>query len=83
MLRQFERLSAEFASTTLENLTSIILGLGMYFFPVHAMPKQKRAMRRGTREPHGFEVRFYTDCLIDIEDYLAVLPGVQESDFFV
>ena len=44
-LRQFDTLSAEVGSTTPENLTPIILGLGTYFLPVNVLSRKKRAMR--------------------------------------
>ena len=55
-LHQFYALSAEVESSILETLLSIILGLGMYFFPVNAISKQKRVMRRIMRKPHGLKV---------------------------
>ena len=36
-LRQFDMFSADVGSTTLGNVKSVILGLGMYFHPVNAM----------------------------------------------
>ena len=51
-LRQFETLSAEIGSSTPENLTSIILGLGAYFFPVNDIPKQNHTKHHGMRRPH-------------------------------
>ena len=36
-LNQFDTLSTEVGSTTLENLKNIILGLGAYFFPVNVL----------------------------------------------
>ena len=46
----FDALSAEVGSTTPENLTSIILGLGTYFFPIITLSKKNRAMRHGMRK---------------------------------
>ena len=74
-LRQFDMLYAEVGSSTPEKLTSIILGLGTYFFAVNALSKQKRTMRRGTKKPRGLKVRFYAAHLIDLNDYLTVFPG--------
>ena len=39
-LRQINKLSAEVGNTTSEILKSIILGLGMYSFPVNALSKK-------------------------------------------
>ena len=63
-------------------MTSIILGLGTYFFPVDALSKQKRVMRRETSKPRGLKVRRYTDSLIDINEYLAVLHGEKVGEMF-
>ena len=81
-LRQFDTLSAEVGSTTLENLTSISLGLGTHFLPVNALSRQNCAMRRGTRKTCGLKVRCYADHLIDINEYLDVFPGENPSDLF-
>ena len=48
---QLEIFSVEVVSTTTEHLNLINLGLGTYFFPVNALSKKKRAMRRGMRKP--------------------------------
>ena len=37
-------------------------------------------MRSGTRKPRGLKVRRYTDCMIDLNEYLAVLPGARSGD---
>ena len=57
-LRQFDIFSAEVVSSTPENLTYIILGLGKYFFPVNLDYKQNLAMFCGMRKPLGLKVRF-------------------------
>ena len=75
-------LSVEVGSTTSENLNCIILGLGTYFSAVNVMLKQKRAMRFGMRKPCISKVRRCAARMIDINKYLAVLPGEKESDFF-
>ena len=45
-LRQFDTSFSEVVSSSPENMTSNILGLGMYYFPVNLLSKQKRVMRR-------------------------------------
>ena len=52
-LQKLEMLSAEVGITATEKLSLIILVLGEYFSPVNALPKKKRAMRRGMRNPGG------------------------------
>ena len=71
-LRQFDALYAEVEIASPENLSSILLGLGKHFFPVNALSKQKHTMRRGMIKPHVLKVRRYTNCLIEINEYLTV-----------
>ena len=79
-LRRLETFSSEVGSTNSEHLKSIILGSGIYFFPVNALSKQKRAMRRGMSKSCILNVRCYTACMIDINEYLAVFPGAKASE---
>ena len=37
-------------------------------------------MRSGTRKPRGLKVRRYTDRMIDIYKYLAVLPRARSGE---
>ena len=37
-------------------------------------------MRRIMRKPHELKVRYYTDYIIDINEYLAVCPGAKASE---
>ena len=48
-LHKFDTLYYELGTATIENLMSIILGLGTYFLPVNVMSKKTRAMPRRTR----------------------------------
>ena len=61
-------------------MTYIILGLGAYFFPVNALPNQKRAIRCVTRKLHGLKVRCHSSSLVVLNEYLVVLPGKKISD---
>ena len=79
-LLQLDILSAEVGSTTSENLKSIILGLGTYFFPVDALSKQKRAMLQGMKNPCGLKVRFYAAHMIDCNKCLALVNWEKASD---
>ena len=55
-LCQFDTLSDEVGSTTLEHLKSIILGLGTYFPPVNALLKKSRGAPRN-EEYMRFKIR--------------------------
>ena len=67
-VHHFDMLSSELGSATTENLTSVILGLGLYYFPVNTMSKQKRTMRRRMRNQNGLKVRKYAACLVDLNE---------------
>ena len=51
---------------------------GYIIFPVNAL--KKRTMRRRMRESRGLKVICYAACLIDLNNYLAVLPWAKESE---
>ena len=80
VLRKLDTLSVEVGGTAISHLNRIILGLGKYFFPVHAFPKQKCAMSRIMRNPRKLKVRCYAARMIYLEEYLAVLPGAKSSE---
>ena len=56
-------------------MKDIILGFGVYFLPVNSLLNKNRAVHRGTRKPRGLKVGRYVDCLIDINEYLALFLG--------
>ena len=62
------------------HLNCVILGLGTYFFPINAFPKQTCAMCRRIRKPHKLKVRRFAACRIDLNSYLAILSGAKGSD---
>ena len=39
-------------------------------------------MRRGKRKPQELKVRRYDDRMIELNEYLALLPGAKASDKF-
>ena len=75
-LLQFYTLYTDVESTTQLKVEANILGLGLLFSCIF-LSKQKRAMRHGMRNPLGLKVRLYIDCLIDLNKYLALFPGVK------
>ena len=78
-LHQFDTLCAQLGNTTTPHLSCIILGLGMYFFPVNPLSKQNRTMRRRMSKPHKLKVMRYAACLIYINNYFNFLPGAKSS----
>ena len=45
--------------------------------PVNLLSKQKRMMHHGMRKKHELKVKRYTDCIIDLIEYLAAFPGTK------
>ena len=74
-MRQFDALYAEVESDIPEALTYIILGLGTYSSPVNALSKKMHAIHRGMRKTSGLKVGISSACLVELDKYLAVLPG--------
>ena len=68
VLHQFDFLSSDVEGTNPLTVENIILGLASYFFPMNSPWKQKRAMRRGMRKPHGIKVGLYVASLIDMNE---------------
>ena len=67
-------------SNNTTHLNQIILDLGKYSSPITVLPKQKRAMRHGMRNPHELKVKCYAACMIELGEYSAALPGAKASD---
>ena len=79
-MHHFGLLYADVKITNPLTVEAIILGLGAYFFPVNLLPKQNHAMRRGMRKMRGLKVRRYAARLIDLNEYLYLLPGAQLTE---
>ena len=79
-LRQFDTFSAEVGGTNSEKLKSVILGLGLYFFCVNDLSKEKHAMLSGTMKPRGLEARHYAARMNYLNDYLSMLPGAKLNE---
>ena len=80
-LRQLNTLCKRVGSMNNKHLNRIILVSGTHFFPVNVLSKQKRAMRRRMRKLRELKVGRYAACLVDLNDYLAALPGKKASDY--
>ena len=49
-------------------------------FFVNALSEQKRAICNRMSKPRELKVRCYTAIIIDLNNYLDVLPGAKASD---
>ena len=82
LFHQLDTFSADVGSTTLENLKSIILGLGTYLLPVNVLSKRKHTIRHGMRNSQCLHVRCYAAHLLDLNKYLFFFPWERASEFF-
>ena len=76
---QLGTFSIEVGSTTTTHLKRIILGFGTYFPPVNVLPK-KCAMCRRMKNTRALKIICYSARMIDINDYLYMLPWSKGSD---
>ena len=79
-LPQFELLSADLKNTETLNVDYYIKGLALYLPPMNSFSKQKRVIRRGIKKPRCLKVRPHAANLIDLNTYLASLPGENLTD---
>ena len=70
-MRQFDLFYADVESVETLNVDYSIRDLSQYFLLVISLPKQKRAMRHGTKKSRSLTVRYYAVRLIDLNEYLA------------
>ena len=45
------------------------------FFPINALSKQKRSMRRAMRKPWDISLKRFTTRLTELKNYLLLFPG--------
>ena len=74
-LRQFDLLYYDVKGTHPLSVETIILWLDLYSSPVNLLSNKKRAMRCGIRKQCVLKVRRYEACLINLNEYLALLLG--------
>ena len=80
VLHQFDAFYFEAEGATPSTLEYNILGLGTYFFSVNALSKKRRAMHRQVMKPRGLKANCRAARLIELNEYLDVLPGENISD---
>ena len=78
-LCRFDSFSDDVESTEPLTVEYIIKRLALYPSPEIFIFK-KPAMRCGTMKPCGLKVRFYADCFIELNKFLALLTGATLSD---
>ena len=83
VLRQLDTLTVEVGSTNTTHLIRIIFCLGVFFFPINMMSKQKHVMRHGMTNMHELKVIHYIDRMIKLNEYLATIPGLKASEKIV
>ena len=75
----FNELASHKSGTTNSHLKHIKEGLLGYIFPINALYKQKRAVRRAMRKSQSLLFKFLAARLTEINNYLPLLPGSSES----
>ena len=80
LLCQIDNLCAKVGSTTTTNLIPIILVSGTYFFTIHALSKQKHAMRHGMLNPNKLKEICYSAHMIELNEYLAAITLEKATD---
>ena len=80
VLCQFDSLSSDLEITYPLMVEYVIKGLSLYFSPVNLLSKQKRAMSRRMRKPHGTKVGWFTASFIDLNEYLDFSPEIKLCD---
>ena len=80
--RVFEQESRKASGETIESFTGVINNLASYFLPVHALPTQKRYMRRYLLKPRGCKIREYVSRLHELNSLLAKFPPCDENQRF-
>ena len=65
-LINFDILCVQFGSTTMAHLNQVILGLGMYYFPVNSLSKKKIVMHNGIRKTRELKLRRCASHMIEL-----------------
>ena len=78
ILGGFDKLSLQ-GNTTNNHLNHIVEGLLDEFFPLHALSKQKRAMRRAMRKPRSMPFKLFYVQLTSINYFIPLFPGSDAS----
>ena len=73
-IRDFDELSCQDAGTKNTHLKFIQEVLVGYFFPINALSKQKRAMRRAMRKPRDLPFKHFAARLMELNNYLPLFP---------
>ena len=74
-LREFDELQSQHVGATNNYLKLIQEGLLEYFFPINAISKKKRAMRRVMRKHWSTSFKSFAARLTKSKNFLSILPG--------
>ena len=73
-LRVFNNRATTQGAETVANLVLVLNALGTHMFPVRAMVKQKRHMRRFTHKPAKMPSRDFMACILEMNQDLNFFP---------
>ena len=73
-LREFSELQSKYIGTTNNHLKLIQEGLLECLFPINAISKKKRTMRRVMRKPQSMTFKHFASRLTKINNFLPIFP---------
>ena len=79
-LREFDKLQSQYGGVINNHLKLIHKGLLEYFFPINALSKQKRVMRRAIRKPRSMTLKRFAARLTVMNYFLPLFPGSDASN---
>ena len=74
-LRELDFIANQVGNTTNAHLKQIKEVLLRYFFPINALNKKKRAMRRAMTKPRDLQFKRFAARLTELNNHLPLLPG--------
>ena len=80
MLRTFNDAATQAGTETVPHFEQVLNSLSDEVFPLRALAKQKRYMRKYVRKPRDIDVRTYVGLLTEMNANLAFFPDASEDD---
>ena len=75
-IREFDVIANRVGSTNNTHIKQIKEGLLGCFFPLNALNKKKRAMRRAMRKAQDLQFKIFASRLTEVNNCLPLLPGL-------
>jgi len=81
-LRVFDAKATYLGDETAEHFSESLKGLTTHIFPLRALVKQKRYMRRHMRKPRELTTRQYAARIVEMSEDLTAFPNFEDSNKF-